>query len=88
MRELLMDEYALVAGGTESESEEDCDELADDVRNTITVDGILAGALATMIPGVGPLAGAAIAGVSMIAGDMLADEVHEACEKHKEETKK
>ncbi len=84
MRELQMEEYMLVAGGSESDAEEDCDELADDVSTTITVDGMVTGALATLIPGVGPLAGVAIAGLSTIAGDMLADEVRDACEKHKE----
>ena len=81
MRELLMDEYQFVAGGTESDPNE-CDEIADDVENTIAADGIIVGAIVAAIPGLGPIAGAAIAAGSMLAGDMLADEIREACERH------
>ena len=86
MRELLMDEYQYVTGGTDSEPNE-CDEIADDVENTIAADGIIVGAIATAIPGLGPIVGGAIAASALLAGDMLADEVREACEKHKEAEK-
>ena len=87
MRELVMDEYQFVAGGGEAESN-DCDELAEDVENTITADGLIVGAMASVIPGVGPVVGGAIAAAALLTGDMLADEVREACEKHKETEKK
>lgn len=84
MRELLREEFGLVAGG-----DAECDDLGNQIMATATTDGILAGAAAaTLLPGAGPLVGGVIAAATVLGGAIIASEVVEACEKHKEEEKK
>ena len=84
MRDLTMDEYQFVAGGSESEEEssEVCEEIAEDVGTTIAADGAIATAAATAIAG--PIAGGVVAAATIIGGALIVSEIKEACEKHQE----